>query len=79
SRAYIRFTSLEALVEFHRNFDGHGFRDSKGNEYTAIVEFAPNQKVPGMEKAKKADARVGTIDEGACEKATESDALDQVG
>ena len=34
-----------------------------GNEYPAIVEFAPFQKIP-KKKAKKADARQGTIENG---------------
>ena len=65
SRAYVRFTSTEALVAFHRGFDGHLFRDSKGNEYSAVVEFAPFQRTAGeISKRKKADPRQGTVEEG---------------
>ena len=34
-----------------------------GNEYEAIVEFSPFQKVP-KKKAKKVDSRKGTIEQG---------------
>lgn len=45
SRAYVRFLDPTSLVTFHKNFDGHIFRDAKGKESVAIVEFAPYQKV----------------------------------
>ncbi|UZJ56681.1 hypothetical protein CBS101457_006001 [Exobasidium rhododendri] len=64
SRAYIRFKTIEALIDFHRGFDGHLFKDSKGNEYTALVEFAPFQRTPNeLAKRRKADPFVGTIEE----------------
>ncbi|KDN45771.1 hypothetical protein K437DRAFT_216574, partial [Tilletiaria anomala UBC 951] len=69
SRAYIRFTALESLLAFHQAFQGHVFRDAKGQEFVAMVEFAPHQKVPPVTaagasgKRQKEDARIGTIDE----------------
>lgn len=64
SRAYIRFKTTDDLINFHRGFDGHLFRDSKGNEYIAIVEYAPFQRMPedGV-KRKKLDTLAGTIEE----------------
>ncbi|KAG6878141.1 hypothetical protein C0993_011559 [Termitomyces sp. T159_Od127] len=60
SRAYIAFRSEAELVEFGRAFDGHVFRDKSGNEYQAVVEYAPYQKVPSEKK--KVDARSNTIE-----------------
>lgn len=66
SRAYLRFKSPEALIHFHQGFDGHLFRDAKGNEYTAVVEFAPYQKMPfDAGRRGRADALQGTIEEDA--------------
>ncbi|KAK7683827.1 hypothetical protein QCA50_013203 [Cerrena zonata] len=60
SRAYIAFKNEELLTTFSREYDGHLFRDKAGNESTAIVEFAPYQKVPSEKK--KIDSRIGTIE-----------------
>jgi len=40
-----------------------------GNEFQAVVEFAPFQKIPSEKK--KPDARNATIDKGAVESASE--------
>uniref|UniRef100_UPI00398F76A6 regulator of nonsense transcripts 3B n=1 Tax=Pristiophorus japonicus TaxID=55135 RepID=UPI00398F76A6 len=64
SRAYINFKNQEDIVLFRDQFDGYVFIDSKGQEYPAIVEFAPFQKIP-KKKSKKKDAKVGTIEDGA--------------
>lgn len=65
SRAYLHFTTIEALIAFHRGFDGHLFKDAKGNETIAIVEFAPFQRTPlDLVKKRKADLKEGTIEEG---------------
>ncbi|KAI0299343.1 Smg-4/UPF3 family-domain-containing protein [Multifurca ochricompacta] len=56
SRAYIAFKTEEFVAKFSREYDGHVFRDK-----TAVVEFAPNQKLP-LEK-KKADSRNATINQ----------------
>lgn len=68
SRAYVRFLNPTALVAFHKAFDGHIFRDAKGKESVAIVEFAPYQKVvlptPPSSRAGRrgrADPKQGTI------------------
>ncbi|PWN28341.1 hypothetical protein BDZ90DRAFT_231327 [Jaminaea rosea] len=71
SRAYLRFRSLTDLLDFHRNFDGHVFRDSKGRESVALVEWAPYQKVPPLASVaggqtqvrRRPDKREGTIHE----------------
>ncbi|TKY90466.1 hypothetical protein EX895_000464 [Sporisorium graminicola] len=72
ARAYVRFLDPQSLVEFHKAFDGHIFRDSKGKESVAIVEFAPYQKVVLASSASgqrgrraKPDPKQGTIDKDA--------------
>ncbi|KAJ8457766.1 hypothetical protein ONZ45_g18186 [Pleurotus djamor] len=60
SRAYIAFKNEDQLATFSREYDGHLFRDKAGNEYQAVVEFAPYQKVPS--ERKKPDARNATIE-----------------
>ncbi|KAF4603139.1 hypothetical protein EYR38_003544 [Pleurotus pulmonarius] len=60
SRAYIAFKNEEKLMTFSREYDGHVYRDKSGNEFQAVVEFAPYQKVPSDRK--KVDARLGTIE-----------------
>ncbi|KAG9338949.1 hypothetical protein JZ751_024339 [Albula glossodonta] len=62
SRAYINFKNQEDIVLFRDRFDGYVFIDNRGQEYPAIVEFAPFQKI-AKKKSKKKDARAGTIDE----------------
>ncbi|XP_078268287.1 regulator of nonsense transcripts 3B [Rhinoraja longicauda] len=64
SRAYINFKNQEDIVLFRDQFDGYVFIDTKGQEYPAIVEFAPFQKIP-KKKSKKKDAKAGTIEENA--------------
>ncbi|CUA75053.1 Regulator of nonsense transcripts UPF3 [Rhizoctonia solani] len=60
SRAYVEFTSPEAVVIFNRDYNGHVFRDKQGNESVAVVEYAPYQKVP--HEKRKADTKIGTIE-----------------
>ncbi|KAF5384129.1 hypothetical protein D9615_003352 [Tricholomella constricta] len=60
SRAYIAFRNEEQLALFSREYDGHLFRDKAGNEYQAVVEFAPYPKIPSEKK--KVDARNNTIE-----------------
>ncbi|RKP09796.1 regulator of nonsense-mediated decay, partial [Thamnocephalis sphaerospora] len=62
SCAYIRFRTVESMLEFHRAFDGHVFINSQNEESRAVVERAPYQKVP-KERSKK-DAYQGSIEEG---------------
>ncbi|CAJ0968838.1 unnamed protein product [Ranitomeya imitator] len=62
SRAYINFKSPEDIMLFRDRFDGYVFIDHRGQEYPAIVEFAPFQKV-AKRKNKKKDSKTGTIDD----------------
>ncbi|KAF4789013.1 Regulator of nonsense transcripts 3B [Turdus rufiventris] len=74
SRAYINFKNQEDIVLFRDRFDGYVFVDHKGDmsflsvcefagqEYAAIVEFAPFQKA-AKKKSKKKDAKTGTIED----------------
>ncbi|GFX20003.1 regulator of nonsense transcripts 3A [Trichonephila clavipes] len=62
SRAYINFLIPEEIFIFKDKFDGYVFLDSKGNEYPAVVEFAPFQKIPKKKNPKKRDAKCGTIE-----------------
>ncbi|GAA5954358.1 hypothetical protein JCM3765_004433 [Sporobolomyces pararoseus] len=61
SRAYITFKTPEALIAFHRGYDGWTFKDKTGNMSQAVVEFAPYQKMPTAPS--KPDPRQGTIDQ----------------
>ncbi|KAJ3129896.1 hypothetical protein HK098_007650 [Nowakowskiella sp. JEL0407] len=61
SRAYLNFTSADALLEFYQNYSGHVFLDSQGNENRAVVELAQCQKTPKPKK--KVDSRMNTIDQ----------------
>ncbi|EGG04220.1 uncharacterized protein MELLADRAFT_78386 [Melampsora larici-populina 98AG31] len=60
SRAYLYFSSVEDLVEFHHGYAQQAFRDSRGNITVPKIEFAPFQKIPTQ--VKKLDPRCGTID-----------------
>lgn len=60
-RAYINFKNHEDVFLFRDRFDGYVFVDTKGEEYPAIVEFAPFQGLP-KNKARKNDPKVGTIE-----------------
>ncbi|MGH0185533.1 UNVERIFIED_CONTAM: hypothetical protein FKN15_018496 [Acipenser sinensis] len=62
SRAYINFKNQEDIVLFRDRFDGYVFIDNRGQEYPAVVEFAPFQKI-AKKKSKKKDAKAGTIEE----------------
>ncbi|XP_061548818.1 regulator of nonsense transcripts 3A isoform X3 [Phycodurus eques] len=62
SRAYINFKNQEDILLFRDRFDGYVFIDSKGQEFPAVVEFAPFQKV-SKKKLKKKDAKAGSIEE----------------
>ncbi|KAM9850289.1 regulator of nonsense transcripts 3B [Aulostomus maculatus] len=62
ARAYINFKNQEDIVLFRDRFDGYVFIDNRGQEYPAIVEFAPFQKT-AKKKSKKKDAKCGTIAE----------------
>uniref|UniRef100_A0A2I3G3W9 UPF3 domain-containing protein n=1 Tax=Nomascus leucogenys TaxID=61853 RepID=A0A2I3G3W9_NOMLE len=74
--AYINSKNQEDVILFRDCFDGYVFLDNKGQEYPAIVEFAPFQK-PAKKKTKKRDTKAGTInDDPECRKFLESYATD---
>ncbi|XP_037531642.1 regulator of nonsense transcripts 3B [Nematolebias whitei] len=62
ARAYISFKNQEDIVLFRDRFDGYVFIDHRGQEYPAIVEFAPFQKI-AKKRSKKKDSKCGTITE----------------
>uniref|UniRef100_A0A4W4G273 UPF3 domain-containing protein n=1 Tax=Electrophorus electricus TaxID=8005 RepID=A0A4W4G273_ELEEL len=62
ARAYLNFKNQEDIVLFRDRFDGYVFIDNRGQEYPAIVEFAPFQKI-AKKRSKKRDAKSGTIEE----------------
>ena len=61
--AYINFLNQEDVYLFQERFDGYVFVDNKGNEYVAMVEFAPNQKIAPVKENKKRDQKINTIDD----------------
>lgn len=60
ARAYINFKNQEDIVLFRDRFDGYVFIDNRGQEYPAVVEFAPFQKT-AKKRTKKKDSKCGTI------------------
>lgn len=62
SRAYINFTDQQDIFVFREKFDNYVFVDSKGVEYSAVVEFAPFQKLPKKKTSKKRDLKCNTIE-----------------
>ncbi|XP_075056272.1 regulator of nonsense transcripts 3A isoform X1 [Mixophyes fleayi] len=62
SRAYINFRNPEDILLFRDRFDGFIFIDNKGQEFPAVVEFAPFQKI-SKKKLKKKDTKAGSIAE----------------
>ncbi|XP_034253888.1 regulator of nonsense transcripts 3A isoform X3 [Thrips palmi] len=61
ARAYLHFVHVADLLIFTEKFDNYVFVDSKGNEYPAIVEYAPFQRIPKQRSSRKKDPRIGTI------------------
>lgn len=62
SRAYINFLNITDVFEFKERFDNYVFLDEKGNEYPAVVEFAPFQKIPKKRNKVRSDPKAGTIE-----------------
>ena len=56
ARAYINFKNQEDIILFRGHFDGYVFIDNKGQEYPAIIEFAPFQKA-AKKKTKQRDTK----------------------
>lgn len=63
ARAYISLRSQQDILQFKDKWDGYVFLDERGQEYPAIVEFAPFQKMP-RKKPKKLDSKCGTLENG---------------
>ncbi|KAI5074417.1 hypothetical protein GOP47_0010378 [Adiantum capillus-veneris] len=59
SRAYIDFKHPEDVLDFYQGFNGHVFVNEKGTQFKALVEYAPNQRVPKLWIKK--DPREGSI------------------
>lgn len=62
SRAYINFVNQDEIFIFKEKFDDYIFVDEKGNEYPAMVEYAPFQKIP-KRRTRKKDPKCGTIEQ----------------
>lgn len=62
SRAYINFVNQEDIFHFQEKFDGYVFLDQAGNEYPAVVEFSPFQKVPKILEAGGKEDKCNTLD-----------------
>ena len=62
ARAHLNFKNQEDVILFRDYFDGYVFIDNKGQEYPAIIEFAPFQKA-AKKKTKQRDTKVGTTDD----------------
>ncbi|KAJ3108013.1 hypothetical protein HDU97_002593 [Phlyctochytrium planicorne] len=61
SRAYIKFNTPDALLDFCKNYNGWLFKEEKsGTSYRAMVEFAPFQKCPKPKK--KVDPKMNTLE-----------------
>uniref|UniRef100_A0A1A9W996 UPF3 domain-containing protein n=1 Tax=Glossina brevipalpis TaxID=37001 RepID=A0A1A9W996_9MUSC len=61
-RAYITFKNHNDIFLFRDRFDGYVFVDNRGNEYPAVVEFAPFQGVL-KNKSRGGDSKVNTIEQ----------------
>lgn len=63
SRSYVKFEKYNDVIMFRNRFDGYVFLDSKGDEYPAIVELAPFQKMFRRTESKqiKKDLKKNTI------------------
>lgn len=62
TRVYINFVQIDDVYLFKEKFDNYVFLDEKGHEYSAVVEFAPFQKIPKLRKKPKTDPKSGSIE-----------------
>lgn len=62
SRAYLNFVNHQDIFTFTQKFDNYVFVDAKGQEYPAVVEFAPFQRIPKRRPTRKKDSKMGTIE-----------------
>ncbi|PSN55110.1 hypothetical protein C0J52_01888 [Blattella germanica] len=58
SRAYINFVKQDDIFTFKEQFDNYTFMDKKGNEYPAVVEFSPFQRLPKKRLGRKKDPKM---------------------
>uniref|UniRef100_A0A914UVU0 UPF3 domain-containing protein n=1 Tax=Plectus sambesii TaxID=2011161 RepID=A0A914UVU0_9BILA len=65
TRAYFGFRSDSDVLTFRDRFNGYVFVDAKGTESMALVEMAPNPKIPkqSSDRSKNADSKCGTLEE----------------
>eukprot|EP00898_Chlorokybus_atmophyticus_P007667 jgi/Chlat1/7901/Chrsp66S07207 len=70
SRAYFNFKKPEDVLNFHAEFHGHLFVNTKGAQFRAEVEYAPFQKVPRSRPRR--DPREGTYEKDSEYQAFES-------
>lgn len=62
SRAYINFKNPADIFIFKEKFDNYVFLDAKGNEYVAVVEFAPFSRIPKRRNRVKVDPKCSSIE-----------------
>lgn len=63
SRAYINFVNVDDVFTFTSKFDDYVFLDDTGQEFPAVVEFAPFQRIPKNKSNRKTDSLCGTIED----------------
>lgn len=63
SRAYINFINVHDVYSFTQKFDDYVFIDDTGQEYPAVVEYAPFQRIPKNRGNRRSDFLCGTIEE----------------
>lgn len=62
SRAYINFKNSSDIFIFKERFDNYVFLDQKGNEYAAVVEFAPFSRIAKRRNKGRIDPKCGSIE-----------------
>lgn len=62
SRAYVNFKNSSDIFLFKEKFDNYVFLDAKGNEYPAVVEFAPFSRIPRKRNKIRVDPKCGSIE-----------------
>ncbi|XP_065645095.1 regulator of nonsense transcripts 3B isoform X2 [Hydra vulgaris] len=60
TRAYVNFIEYNDVLEFRNKFDGYIFYDNLGNEFSAVIEYAPCQQIPRTKQ--KIDQKINTFD-----------------
>ncbi|CAF1457858.1 unnamed protein product [Adineta steineri] len=63
SRAYLIIPSRQDLIVFREKFQGYVLADKNGNEYTCIVEYAPNLSHPKSEQQSRKDPKLNSIEQ----------------